>query len=160
MQPKGSDEAMRARRWEDFRRRADYAPQNVYRHRTRGWEYIPVHPFGDEPEVLERLGLQPGDCRSADAWWGIDGDATLLESRAGDAATLFAKPWNQWVYLVAVVGAPFVTREAFEGAMVRFADAGFPRDPRFQLREGDPMLAVSSGPAVAQAADAVDRAGA
>jgi hypothetical protein len=74
MQRKSSYEAMRARRWADFRRRADYAPQDVYRHRTRGWEYIPIHPFGDEPDLLDRLGLCPGDCRSADAWWGIDGE--------------------------------------------------------------------------------------
>jgi hypothetical protein len=147
MQRKRSDQAVRARRWEDFRRRAEYAPQNVYRHRMRGWEYIPVHPFGDEPEVLERLSLRPSDCRGADAWWGIDGDATLMESRVGDSAELFAKPtpyWERWVYLVAVFDAPFVTREAFEEAMCRFADAGFPRDPRFQLAEGDPWLRVRS----------------
>ena len=59
MQRKGSDEAMRARRWAKFRRRAEYAPQNVYRHRTRGWEYVPIHPFADETEVLERFGLAP-----------------------------------------------------------------------------------------------------
>ena len=153
MQRKGSDEAMRARRWEDFRRRADYAPHNVYRHRTRGWEYIPIHPFGDEPQVLERLGLQASDCRSADAWWGIDGDATLLESRVGDSAELFAKPtphWERWVYLVAVFDAPFIRREAFEKAMCHFADAGFPHDQRFQLRDGDPWLSVPrGGPAAA-----------
>src|SRR5688572_3610377 len=150
MQRKGSDEAMRARRWGDFRRRADYAPQDVYRHRARGWQYIPVHPFGDEPEVLERLRLRPGDCRSVDAWWGIDGDATLLESRAGSPAGLYAKPTphrERWVYLVAVFDAPFVTRPMFEKAMTLFADAGFPRDARFRLRAGDPWLAVPAGPA-------------
>jgi hypothetical protein len=148
MQRKGSDEAMRARRWEDFRRRVDYAPQNVYRHRTRGWEYIPVHPFGAEPEVLHRLDLHASDCRSADAWRGIDGDATLLESRVGSTAELFAKRtphWERWVYLVAVLNAPFVTREAFEEAMCRFADAGIPRDPRFQPRDGDPRVPVDGG---------------
>jgi len=119
-----SSEALRRRRWESFRERATAAgPARVYRHRTHGWEYIPVHPFGDEPEVLERLGLRPDDCRSADAWWGIDGDATLLEARVGDAAALFAKPtphWERWVYLVAVFEAPFVTREAFEEAQRDF----------------------------------------
>jgi hypothetical protein len=143
MQRSGSDEIMRMRRWENFRRRAEYAPGSVYRHRTCGWQYIPVHPFGDEPEVLDRLGLRPHDCLIADAWWGIDCDATLLESRVGDAAELFAKPtpnWERWVYLVAVFDVPFVTREVFETAMSRFADAGFPHDPRLQLREGDPWL--------------------
>lgn len=146
MQRKSSDELMRARRWADFRRRADYSPQDVYRHRTRGWEYIPVHPFGDEPGVLERLGLQATECRNADAWWGIDGDATLLETSVGDVLTLFAVHWQGRVALHAVFDAPFVTRDAFEEAMARFADAGFPRNPRFQLDEGDPRLVLPPGP--------------
>ena len=85
-----------------------------------------------------------------DAWWGIDGDATLLESRVGDNAQLFAKPTphrERWVYLVAVFAAPFVTRDAFEEAMCRCAEAGFPRDPIFRLRAGDPPVPVASGPA-------------
>lgn len=145
---------LEAKRWSDFRRRADYAPQNVYRHATHGWEYIPVHPFGDEPELLARLELRPEDCRSADAWWGIDGDATLLQSTvegvspgpAQQLARLFAEATSHaqgWVYLVAVFDAPFVTRAAFEAAMVRFADAGFPRAPLFRLRWGDPPLRLT-----------------
>jgi hypothetical protein len=137
-------DAYQSRRWSDFRRRADHAPETVYRHRKHGWEYIPVHPFGDEPEALNRLGLRPEDCRTADAWWGIDGDATLLESCVVDAlpgpARMFAKATphkERWVYLVAVFDAPFVTRAAFEAAMERFAEAGFPRGPLFQLRWGD-----------------------
>src|SRR5687767_6201770 len=96
MQRKASDMKMQARRWEDFRRRADYAPQSVYRHRGRGWEYIPIHPFGDEPEDLQRLNLRAEDCRSVDAWWGIEEDATLLESAVVSIAQrppgLYAKP--------------------------------------------------------------------
>jgi hypothetical protein len=132
-------------RWSDFRRRADHAPKDVYRHRTRGWEYIPIHPFGDEPAVLARLGLRPEDCRAADAWWTIDGDATLLESSIGPARLLAkATPHDErWVYLVAVFEAPFVTRAAFELAMVRFADAGFPHDLRFRLRHGDPPVQIA-----------------
>ncbi|WP_148226935.1 hypothetical protein [Planctopirus limnophila] len=134
----------RDKRWRNFRRRADYAPQNVYRHRTHGWEYIPVHPFGDEPEVLARLGLRPEDCRTADAWWGIDGDATLLESGVVGTlpgpARLFAKPMphadERWVYLVAVFDAPFVTRVEFEAVMVRFVEAGFPDATQFDWRVG------------------------
>jgi len=51
------------------------------------------------------------------------------------------------VYLVAIFAAPYVTREAFEEAMCCFASAGFPHDPRFQLREGNPTLLVARGPA-------------
>ena len=132
----------------DFRRRADYAPQDVYRHRDRGWEYIPVHPFADEPDVLDRLGLQAADCRLADAWWGIDGDATLLQSSGGPGpAELSVRPAAQYfggVYLVARLDAPHVTRAAFEEAMVRFADAGFPRAVWLRLRAGDQPLIVDT----------------
>lgn len=139
----------------DFQRRVASCRQGgdgmgVYRHRTRGWEYLPVHPFGDEPEVLERLGLRPEDCRTADAWWGIDDDATLIETGIvgvlPGTPRLFAKPTpyeEQWVYLVAVLDAPFVTRVAFEHAMVRFAEAGFPRSPAFRLRPGDPPIQIT-----------------
>ncbi len=134
-------DVFRARRWRNFRRRADYAPENVYHHRTHGWEYVPVHPFGDEPEVLARLGMRPEDCLSADAWWGVGGDATLLESCVVGVvpgpARLFAKPTSdedRWVYLVAVLDAPFVTRTAFEAEMVQFVEAGFPDAPAFRWR--------------------------
>lgn len=132
-------DAFRARRWRDFRRRAEYAPESVYRHRTRGWEYIPVHPFGDEGDVLARLGLRPGDCWATDAWWGIDGDATLLQSCVGQWYSLLAHATpheKKWVYLRAVFAAPYVTRTAFEEAMVHFAEAGFPGDTRFRLEWG------------------------
>ena len=129
---------LRAKRWQNFRRRADYAPETVYRHRTHGWEYIPIHPFGDEPEILAQLHLRPESCLSVDAWWGIDGDATLLEASVVDLTTpplrarLFSKARDSeegWTYLVAVFDRPFITRVAFEDAMSRFADAGFPRRP-------------------------------
>ena len=133
-------DAKQAKRWADFRRRVDYAPANVYQHSTRGWEYIPVHPFGDELEVLAQLGLRPEDCRFADAWWGIDGDATLLQSEVGESGRLLvhATPHEEgWVYLRVVIAAQFVTRSAFEDAMVRFAEAGFPGAQEFQLGWGD-----------------------
>ena len=79
----------------------------------------------------------------ADAWWGIDGDATLMQcmvAAVSDRAPgLFAHGMphrEQWVYLVAVLDPPYITRVAFEDAMVRFAEAGFPDDPRFRLRGG------------------------
>jgi hypothetical protein len=142
-------DGFQSKRWADFRRRADYAPASVYRHLTHGWEYIPIHPFGDELNVLAQLGLRPEDCRTADAWWGIDNDATLLESAvvsgAGGSARLFAKATpheENWVYLEAVFDAPFVTREAFEAAMVRFAEAGFPRALKFKLSWKDRPLQI------------------
>jgi hypothetical protein len=139
----------RSARWKDFQSRVKYAPQDVYRHQLHGWEYIPVHPFGDEPEVLARLQMKPEDCFKADAWWGVDGDATLLETSITridkGPPRLFAKPTEKelrWVYLVAVFDAPYVTRELVENAMSAFAKAGFPNDPRFRLRPGDAPLVL------------------
>ena len=140
----------RAARWNNFRRRADFSPLSVYRHPTHGWEYIPIHPFGDELEPLTRLQLRPEDCQSVDAWWGIGGDATLLELRTLTAMSgpprLYAKATDhdeQWVYLGAVLNAPFITRVAFEDAMRRFAEVGFPDAPMFRLRIGDPPANVA-----------------
>lgn len=129
----------RRRRWKDFRRRVASAPHSVYRHRASGWEYIPIHPFGDEPENLARLNIQPNDCRSVDAWWGIDEDATLLESVVASnsshrSAGLYVKVTTDpkcWVYLLAVIDAPHITRAAFEDAMSQFAQLGFPHEARF-----------------------------
>lgn len=74
---------------------------------------------------------------------------TLLESSIVGVlpgpARLFAKATpheEQWVYLVGIFDASFVTRTMFEAAMVRFADAGFPHDPRFRLRHGDPPVQI------------------
>ncbi|WP_425614905.1 hypothetical protein NA78x_004789 [Anatilimnocola sp. NA78] len=139
----------RLRRWRDFRRRVDFAPNNVYRHETRGWEYIPIHPFSDEIEILSSRSIDPSECWSVDAWWGIDGDATLVESwiaeRAHCPPGLYVKPVahaEEWSYLFAVIDAPAITRLAFEAAMSRFADAGFPSSLR--VEPGAPWLTLDS----------------
>ncbi len=155
MQQKPGDE-LRVVRWADFRRRVQYAPRTVYYHRKRGWEYIPIHPFGDEPQLLHSLSLRPTDCRNVDTWWGLDGDATLLESMIAKLSDrppgLYVKATpheERWVYVLAVFDAPYITRSALEDAMVRFADAGFPSESRFRLKWGDPWLVLDGGPATA-----------
>ena len=79
--------------------------------------------------------------------------ATLLQSHvvslSNRPAGLIAQPTRhaeRWVDLVAVFDAPFVTRTLVEEAMVRFAAAGFPRAPQFQLRWGDPRLYLPDNP--------------
>ena len=54
-----------AERVSDFSLRIDYSPDSVYAHRERDWRYIPIHPFADEPEILNRLELTPPDCLRA-----------------------------------------------------------------------------------------------
>jgi hypothetical protein len=143
---------LRAQRWSDFRRRADGAPEAVYRHRTHGWEYVPVHPFGDELVHLARLGIRAEDCWGADAWWGMGGDATLLESAVARVARckpgLYARKTEHeegWVYLRAVFELPFVTRQAFEAAMTQFVALGFPDAPLFDLRPDQGLVWLAEG---------------
>lgn len=137
-------------RWKDFRRRADYAPESVYRHRVSGWEYIPIHPFADEPELLARLNLRPEDCRSVDAWWGIAGDATLMQvGSSKQAPGLHAHGTlddQRWIYLTASLDVPYVTRAAFEGAMSRFVELGFPSGALFQLQAGSVVRLADDRP--------------
>ena len=162
---------LQSKRWAAFRRRAEYSPEKVYRHRTRGWEYIPIHPFGDEPELLARLGLRPEDCGGTDVWWGIDGDPALLESwvvglstRPAGLLAAASGHRNHSVRLQAVFDSPFVTRAEFEVAMARFAEAGFPLAPQFRLRRGDPDIhpserMLSGPPALAPLACTRERGG-
>lgn len=133
-------------RWAEFRQRADHAPADVYRHPRLNCEYVPVHPFGDEPKVLRRLGLRPEDCVRVDAWWGISGDATLLSCHAEEgfgAPEYRAKGTphaEQWVYLSVKLDAPYVTRSHIEDAMEFFVLLGFPEDNRFAMRPGSAPL--------------------
>jgi hypothetical protein len=143
-------DSLQTKRWGDFRRRTAYAPESVYRHRAAGWEYIPVHPFGDEPDLLARLGMRPEECFSADAWWGIAGDATLLETwiarSVNREAGLYARRTEHeegWVYLRAILDVPFITRSVFEGVMSQFAALGFPFGERFQLRAEDGLIKLA-----------------
>ncbi len=133
------DRSIRSRRWDNFQQRLEYAPDGVYVHQKRGWRYVPVHPFGDEPDVLARLSLKPEDCRSADLWWGIDHDATLLQATACTDRFdpgLYARQTDNelhWTYLFVVIEGDFVTRAAVEAAMEKFSDLGFPSRRRFEL---------------------------
>ena len=124
----------RTLRHNDFLARAAFAPDDVYRHTTQGWRYIPIHPFADEDAVLRSLGLSPDACTSVDAWWEIDDDATLLQTRTAsrdDPPGLWIVPRNgeeRWVHLVAVLPVSLITRPSFEAAMLRFRQAGFPKE--------------------------------
>ncbi len=122
----------RTLRHNDFLARAAFAPDDVYRHTVYGWRYIPIHPFADEEESLRSLGLSSDACTSVDAWWEIDDDATLLQTRTAsrtDPPGLWIVPRDgkdRWIYLIAVLPASVITRPLFEASMLRFKQAGFP----------------------------------
>lgn len=143
-------DALRSRRASEFVRRARSAPDSVLVHRSAGWRFIPIHPFGDDLETLADLGLVPGDCWSVDAWWEIEGDATLVQSCIARMAVhppgLYARQTEHeegWVYLEVVLEATQITREAFEALLSRFAAMGFPDDGRFRLAASAGRVRVS-----------------
>lgn len=142
--------ALRSHRWGAFLRRLESAPDSVYIHRLAGWPYLPMHPFADDTDVLSRLGMAPGDCWSADAWWGIDGDAALVQSyiarMTNRPSGLYARRMEDadgWVDLLAVIEAPSVTREAFEAVLSQFAELGFPDAEGFRLPPSAGLVRVA-----------------
>ncbi|MEM6783706.1 MAG: hypothetical protein AAF624_08235 [Bacteroidota bacterium] len=107
----------------DFERRCAHAPESVYTHRAKQWRYIPIHSFADEPDVLQSLGIDPGDCRWADAYWRADDAVYFLQvwTQRVDTTDRRAGLYAQWsdtppamCYLVAVVADATVTRTRFE----------------------------------------------
>jgi hypothetical protein len=131
----------RRRRWRrqqvrDRRRRleafATYAGANAVELPSCGWRYHTRYPLGDEPAILQRLGLRPEDCRRADVYWHTGDDLVFLEVELGATALLEAR-WSDAVpprlYPRATVVAPAVTHAVIEAVMVELVR----RCPRLRL---------------------------
>lgn len=107
----------------------EYTPESAYLHRQHKWRYIPIHPFGDEIEVLQGMGLQPKDCLRTDAYWEIDGDIIFLEiighAHVDHDLGLYCRTRNEGGNAVfAVLENKVVTRELFENTMTSFYSSG------------------------------------
>lgn len=133
--------AQQKARIEDFERRAAYAPDSVYQHRTRGWRYIPVHHFADESSML---------APAVDCWCLLGADAALLECLASEhsslAPGLYARVDAEspcWPKLQARVPEP-LTRAVVEAIMERFVEIGFPDTLLSRLRPGDSLVRLES----------------
>lgn len=138
-------------RLKNFQSRAAFSPSNVYRHRTREWQYIPRHSFADELELLSQLNLQPDDCQSVDAWWSTEEDATLLEVWTTKVSNrpqgLYARQTKHkagWIYLTAITDLPSISRTTFELAMEYFSALGFPTAECFRLNHQEGLVKVGN----------------
>ena len=82
-------------------------------------------------------------------WWGVEGDATLLQSSISTdrfAPGLYAQRTEDeraWTYLFAVFNAECVTRAAVEEAMVEFVLLGFPTHERFSLASDQGLVQIA-----------------
>lgn len=133
--------AHRKTRIEDFERRAAFAPNSVYHHRTRGWSYIPVHQFADESAVPTPF---------LDCWCLLDADAALLECQASEHASLRPGLYASidaesphWPKLHAIT-AESLTRAVVEETMERFVKLGFPDRLSSELHPGGALIRLDS----------------
>jgi hypothetical protein len=121
----------RAQRRSEFKSRKEASPTDVYAIKDRGWEYITVHPMGDEAALLSSLGMKPTDCTSVDCYWATKRDVVFLQIATRGASHFEpgfyahkAAESPNMTYVLAVVDAVFISRGTVEAVMARFAEAG------------------------------------
>ena len=141
---------MRSIRLNDFKRRAEYSPNSVYQHMERGYRYIPVHPFADEPDVLNYLGIDKNECWKVDAWLELDDDACFLqvysskydEYREPGFYARILKEGERWLYLWATTESDCITIQEFENIIVKYVELGAPKKFREQIQPGDGLVLI------------------
>ena len=107
-----------------------YAPEVVYVHATRGWRYIPVHPFADDVEILARIDWPPDRCTNVDAYWECDGDIHFVQAHTVGADVREIGSYYRWagnnvyaINCVAVLEERPIVRSDFESILSLFAES-------------------------------------
>ncbi len=120
-------------RLRDFQRRgkSHYATCEVYKHQELEMEYIPIHPFSNEKDTLQRIGIEEKDCFSVDAYWDMKTDVSFMQVSTIDKLDCKIDLYARWIKekkrylnLVAKVNASSITRDIFEQVMSSFYKAG------------------------------------
>jgi hypothetical protein len=110
----------------EFAARASSTPEDVYVHATRGWRYIPVHPFADDSTVLARIDWPSDRCRNVDAYWECDGDVHFVQVHTVSADVRDIGVYYRWegadyaANLVAVLEERPIARATFESILTTF----------------------------------------
>jgi hypothetical protein len=86
-----------------------------------GTQYLSIHPFADEPDILNDIGSSPYDCAAVDAYWKVEDDVAFVqviaESYGAAQAVGRYVRWNpntRYVNLIVVVATTTITRSVFE----------------------------------------------
>lgn len=117
-------------RLRDFRRRVNLNEgcNQVYINKAIDHEYMPVHPFACEVELLKKLKWSSEKCTSVDAYWNMETDIVFIQVLTKTVSNqkkegLYVR-WDntkkQYLNLFAIIDKPFVTREMFEYVMCKF----------------------------------------
>ena len=89
---------------------------------------VPIHPFADEADLLERIGSSPQDCRTVDAWWLIRGREVFLQVEGcggvAGVGNLVARWHRGLLYLAAGIEESAVRRCDFERVLAAFLRSG------------------------------------
>lgn len=117
-------------RLRDFRRRKNYSPDSVYVHPMENYEYIPVHPFSDESDILEDLRMEPIECKTVDAWWNMHSDMCLLSvttarEESNKEIGLYAswpKQKQGYLYFMAVLDSDRISKVSFQNVMAQISE--------------------------------------
>ncbi len=123
---------MRRGRLRDFERHCRHVPSSVCVNEF-GDRFIPIHPFGDDRETLDQLGLRPNDCFTVDAWWQKGNDVYLLQvlllskSLHGLPRMNYCKKSRSFI---AVIDGESVTRAMFHAVMREFREPSIPLSSR------------------------------
>ena len=125
-------EHIRKLRLNDFERREKNHPGGIYIHPHGDGEYLPVHPFADESELLVKLNMKPELCRSVDAYWRIDNDVIFIQVGLSADDPLgrsgFFARWSDikpsMLNLVAIIKANRISRFDMESVMSKFVQLG------------------------------------
>lgn len=137
-------------RLRDFRRRKDYSPSSVNLHDALNHEYIPIHPFSDDEELLARLELSASECKSVDAWWNMGADVSLIgiwsrviqkDRKVGIYAS-WPKGKQRNLYIMAVVDSETITRSLFEEVMEHACDLELKASEKLRKKLSDKLTYI------------------
>ncbi len=119
-------------RLRNFKTRASYSPGDVLVNPIEAQDYIPIHPFGDDNDLIKKIGLEASDCKAVDAYWHMGTDISFLQVGTRDIYSSFepgyyaqwSKKKKEYLILTCVTQSDFITRSEFEGIMSRFSKMG------------------------------------
>lgn len=122
---------MQGRRLRDFSRRKQADPDV---RQFRDTEYVAVHPFADDLDLLARLAWPAEKCASVDAYWHALGDILFLQVCSSSLDQVrgvgtYARwdPSATGVVLYVIVEDSTVTRGTFSKVMEYLLDSGAAR---------------------------------
>lgn len=115
-----------------FEERKRNNPDDVFSVKDKDWEYITIHPMGDESDLLKNLNISEEDCKSVDCYWRSKKNVAFVEvqfhklDRWRDIGFYARRDDNRNPALVlyALVADPIITRVVLESVLNYYDELG------------------------------------